>query len=44
MGVVVFNGEGDSDEALLDRADAAMYQAKQAGRNCVRFTEDRLNR
>ncbi|MPN30660.1 putative signaling protein [bioreactor metagenome] len=34
-GVVVFNGTGESNEALLDRADAAMYEAKQAGRNRV---------
>lgn len=27
--------EGDTVETLLDRADAAMYQAKQAGRNRV---------
>lgn len=38
-GVVVFNGEGEPDDALIDRADAAMYQAKQDGRNCVRFAE-----
>ena len=37
-GAVVFNGRGPTDEALLDLADAAMYQAKQAGRNCVRFS------
>ncbi|MFO1344599.1 MAG: diguanylate cyclase [Burkholderiales bacterium] len=39
LGVVIFNGTGEPDDALLDRADAAMYQAKQAGRNCVRFLE-----
>lgn len=38
-GVVVFDGTGESDDALLDQADAAMYQAKQAGRNCFRFAE-----
>ena len=39
-GVVIFNGEGEPDDVLLDRADAAMYQAKQAGRNCVRISEE----
>lgn len=39
-GLVIFNGEGEPDDALLDRADAAMFQAKQAGRNCVRVSED----
>jgi len=38
-GVVVFNGTGEPDEALLDQADAAMYAAKQAGRNCVRLSD-----
>jgi diguanylate cyclase (GGDEF)-like protein len=37
-GVVVFNGTGEPDVVLLDRADAAMYQAKEAGRNCVRMS------
>ena len=27
---------GESVEALLGRADAALYAAKHAGRNCVR--------
>lgn len=40
LGVVIFNGLGEPEDALLDRADAAMYQAKQAGRNCVRFHEE----
>ncbi|MFO1493337.1 MAG: diguanylate cyclase [Lysobacterales bacterium] len=40
LGVVIFNGLGEPDDALLDRADAAMYQAKQAGRNCVRFHDE----
>lgn len=40
IGVVIFNGTGASDNTLLDRADAAMYQAKQAGRNCVRFSDE----
>ena len=38
-GIVLFsNGEQNAD-ALLDRADAAMYSAKQAGRNRVAFAD-----
>lgn len=39
-GVVVFNGDAEPEDGLIDRADAAMYQAKQAGRNCMRFSEE----
>lgn len=34
-GVVVFSRDDADPDALLDRADAAMYAAKQAGRNTV---------
>ncbi|HHQ41720.1 MAG TPA: deoxycytidylate deaminase, partial [Chromatiales bacterium] len=29
--------EGEGPEALLARADTALYQAKAGGRNCVRL-------
>jgi PleD family two-component response regulator len=32
--------EGDDFAALLRRADAALYAAKRAGRNCVRGPAD----
>ncbi len=35
IGVVTQLGEGDDFAGLVKRADAAMYAAKRAGRNCV---------
>jgi diguanylate cyclase (GGDEF)-like protein len=37
MGVVVFSSEQSNPEEILKWADAAMYQAKDAGRNTIRF-------
>ena len=37
IGVALFEGRHDSVSELLKRADLAMYQAKAAGRNTVRF-------
>lgn len=36
FGVAEFNPSSDNKESLLERADKAMYQAKEDGRNCVR--------
>ncbi len=37
IGVSLFLGEQESVDDLLKHADAAMYQAKQSGRNTIRF-------
>ncbi len=37
IGVTLFHGAGNSAEILLKQADLAMYQAKDAGRNAIRF-------
>jgi len=37
LGVAVFPDDGQSAEALVSAADAALFQAKQLGRNVVQF-------
>jgi diguanylate cyclase (GGDEF)-like protein len=37
IGVVVFNGQKIGTDDILIRADAAMYRAKEDGRNLIRF-------
>jgi len=37
LGVTLFRGHAESVETVLRRADLAMYQAKGAGRNALRF-------
>jgi diguanylate cyclase (GGDEF)-like protein/PAS domain S-box-containing protein len=37
LGVTLFRGQEESVETVLRRADLAMYQAKGAGRNALRF-------
>lgn len=38
IGIALFNGNSDMD-SILKWADSAMYQAKEAGRNSIRFHE-----
>jgi diguanylate cyclase (GGDEF)-like protein len=40
IGVALFIQKDPDDADLLKQADAAMYQAKGAGRNSIRFFED----
>ncbi len=35
LGIALFDND-ESCESLVERADKAMYQAKKAGRNCIR--------
>ncbi len=37
IGIVVFHHQDDTSDELLKKADVAMYQAKNAGRNNARF-------
>ncbi len=37
IGITLFDGRRESVDDLLKRADIAMYQAKAAGRNAIRF-------
>jgi len=40
IGIALFPHDGIDAETLLQRADAAMYRAKRAGKNCFRFCDD----
>ena len=42
IGAIIFNDHGQSGEELLKRADIAMYQAKKAGRNTLRFFDPKM--
>ena len=37
IGITMFQGKKEDNDELLKRADLAMYQAKSAGRNTIRF-------
>jgi EAL domain-containing protein (putative c-di-GMP-specific phosphodiesterase class I) len=43
VGISLYPQDGDSAEALLKNADAAMYEAKNAGRGTYRFFEASMN-
>jgi len=44
LGVAFFIGNKASQEEILKRADEAMYQAKEAGRNSIRFYDAEVYR
>lgn len=42
LGVTLFNKDNDSVDELLKRADLALYEAKDAGRNTLRFFDPEM--
>ena len=42
IGIALFDNHSESAEDLLKRADLAMYQAKAAGRNTLRFFDNEM--
>jgi diguanylate cyclase (GGDEF)-like protein/PAS domain S-box-containing protein len=42
IGIVLFLGHQESADSLLKHADTAMYQAKNAGRNSIRFFDPHM--
>lgn len=44
VGIAVYPSDGDSEEDLLRKADTAMFEAKQGGRNTYRFFDQAMNR
>ncbi|MBI5430328.1 MAG: EAL domain-containing protein [Nitrosomonadales bacterium] len=44
IGITLFHFQQDSMEEMLKRADAAMYQAKAAGRNVTRFFDPAMQK
>ena len=42
IGITLFSGQHQSVDDLLKRADLAMYQAKEAGRNTMRFFDPEM--
>ncbi len=44
LGIALYGRDGQNVETLLKHADAAMYEAKAAGRGTFRFYDEALNR
>ena len=43
LGISIFPDHGESGESLIKHADAAMYSAKEKGRNNFRFFTEKMN-
>lgn len=44
IGIVIFDGKGHSIDDILMHADTAMYQAKDSGRNAIRFFDPAIQK
>ncbi|MGB7174470.1 MAG: EAL domain-containing protein [Candidatus Acidiferrales bacterium] len=44
IGISLYPKDGEDAETLIKNADAAMYHAKNAGRNCFQFFKTEMNR
>jgi len=44
IGIAMYPQDASDFDSLLQKADTAMYNAKDAGRNAYRFFDDRMNR
>jgi diguanylate cyclase (GGDEF)-like protein/PAS domain S-box-containing protein len=43
IGVAIYPHDGEEPETLMKKADLAMYQAKENGRNAFRFHDEQMN-
>jgi diguanylate cyclase (GGDEF)-like protein/PAS domain S-box-containing protein len=43
IGIAIYPDDGGDFDSLLQKADTAMYSAKDAGRNTIRFFDERMN-
>jgi diguanylate cyclase (GGDEF)-like protein/PAS domain S-box-containing protein len=44
IGITIFNGQEGSIEEILRQSDVAMYQAKESGRNTIRFYDTQMQK
>src|SRR5207253_415191 len=43
IGICMFPADAEDEESLMKKADLAMYQAKEEGKNDFRFYSDKIN-